>query len=306
MKKISVGLVVIGILVIGFGAILSFSLVSNKDKEKDKEKENVKVVTLKEIDDQLKASDTFIQYSNYFNITTKIESNKYVIEYQGKTRAYTSSNGSVTFNLNDNILSTELASDNLLYMNQNFVNEVLRAICILRGLEPGLVDRSLTLVTFDEATLDANGYMYDQQMPNFIFKIRLDKDIILPDLKNSYIAIEEFKSNESILGNEKAVGEYQKGNISFFYNNQLKYYYIYEYGKNGENTYKTLVNMVEFFLGKEEAENLKKEMPTLADGTYGKVTIDVDYKLAENEILYSSTDKSVYENEYSLIKIIIK
>ena len=75
MKKISIGLLISGILIIGLGVVLSFLATDDKDKGngKDKEKENIKVITLNEIDDYLKKSNLFNQYSNYFVITTKVE-----------------------------------------------------------------------------------------------------------------------------------------------------------------------------------------------------------------------------------------
>ena len=87
MKKISIGLLISGILIIGLGVVLSFLATDDKDKGngKDKEKENIKVITLNEIDDYFKKSNLFNQYSNYFDITTKVEENKYTIEYKGKT-----------------------------------------------------------------------------------------------------------------------------------------------------------------------------------------------------------------------------
>lgn len=310
MKKISISLFIIGVLVIGLGVVLSFLSVNDKDKEKgndkDNDKDNVKVITLQEIDDHFKQSQIFNQYSNYFVITTKIEENKYIIDYQGKTRAYVSSNGSVTFDLNNNVLSSTLSSDSMLYMNKNFVDEILRTVCILRGIDAGVVDRSLSLLTYEEATLEKNGYVYKRDQMNFVFKVRLDSDIILPDLNKSYISLEDFEANSVIIGDDKSIGEYKKGNILFFYNNPLKSYYIYEYGKNGDNTYKTIINMVEFFCGKEAADNLKKEMPTLVDGTFGKIIVDVDYQTKDNEIIYSSIDDSVFKEDYSLTKVIIK
>ena len=308
MKKISIGLLISGILIIGLGVVLSFLATDDKDKGngKDKEKENIKVITLNEIDDYLKKSNLFNQYSNYFVITTKVEEDKYIIEYKGKTRAYMSSSGLVTFNLKNNVLSTTIPSDNMLYMNQNFIDEVLRAVCVLRGFDEGEVYRALSLITYEESTLEKNGYVYKQEKMNFVFKVRLDSNIILPDLNNSYISLEEFETNRVIIGDEKSIGEYQKGNILFFYNNPLKSYYIYEYGKNGDNTYQTIINMIEFFCGKEEANNLKKKMPTLTDGTFGKVTIDVDYQTKDNEIIYSTIDDSVFKSDYSLTKVVIK
>ena len=303
MKKLSIFLLVIGVALLSIGAVNSFSSSGVKEPNKEVKKE---LISLGVIDDYVKKSHVFLMYSNHFVIDTKVEKNKYVIEYNPKEGSAIPDSGTLTLNLKDDVLETELFIDNTLYIKQNFVKEVLRAVCLARGIDSGLIDRSFSLIDYGKADLNKNGYLFNMGDETKIFKVSLSKDIVLPDVKNVYFTKEDFEMSKYMLGDKKAAGQMEKGNVTLFYSNPKNTYYIYEYKKNGSNTYNTIINLVEFYMGAEEAENLKKSMPVLKSGTYNKVVVDTEYVLQSGEIVFFEEDGEKYNNDYSFVKIVLK
>lgn len=303
MKKISIFLLVIGVALLGLGAINFFNNSNEKDPNTEVKKD---LISLEVIDEYVKKSHTFLSYSNYFVIDTRVEKNKYIIEYKPKEGSTNSDSGIITLNLKDDFLETELTGDNSLYMKQNFIKEVLRAVCLARGMDAGVVDRSFTLLDYGKADLNKNGYVLNMGDSTISFKVSLSKDIVLPDVENVYFTKEDFEISKYILEDKKATGQMNKGNMALFYNNPQKTYYIYEYEKNGSNTYNTIISLVEFYIGTEEAENLKKNMPALKSGTYNKVVVDTEYVLQDGELVFFEADGEKYNTDYSFVKIVLK
>ena len=242
----------------------------------------LKIITLDEIVEKFNNSETVKQYKEYgFEMKASAKDNKLTI-----TSIMGEEDSSVSYNLNDNILSNENLADEDLMSAIVLIDSIGQ----MRGYKDGELAENMNAFADEikKYTLDKEGFELKTNEESNSIKIDLSKKIPLIDLKDFYLKPDTFDMIKEFV-EEKTTGN-QSGKLAkLAYDVSLgvdeSNIYIGEKDKLTDSSYKSILSALEVMYGTETVNKFKEAYPSFKDGktTVEGFTIETNYEIEDQE-----------------------
>lgn len=275
ISKIFIALGIIICLVVIVIGIYGIFIVGKDDNK----------ITLKSIANKFEISETkdyLIDYSNTFSVTASKD--QIVIKANDNEYRYI---------LNDNILTTTI--------NKEDTNGIMLALMLIDNIEQlhdyeaEQIFNILNSEQIEEYTID-KGVEITYNEKDAIIKVDISKKLEIIDFSKLYFTKESLSDIEEFLKDRGCVHKI-KGYLILNKCGDEKENVITIGEKNNltENTYKSLLNVIEIILNTEEKEKFENEFPTLENKSSEKYNLILNPELDEllSMIFYDSTYKLV-------------
>ena len=243
----------------------------------------------------IKRENNYLSVSKYYNLDIKTTSNTITINIINDT-----TNDSMTGTLYNDILTFEiLKNDPNILLKGKLLYSVADSIGQFNGNGKGYVSSILGSLDYSKMTIKRNGIEIYSDGNNNIYKFKVNKKFELGSIADVYFTSDDFAEYKNKLLSEEYV-QTSKGNLIFYKINDgnKKIMYFGEPDTLTSRTYNSLISMAEVMYGKDATDVFQKGYKKLISGTYGYLTMTVNYVPKEDEVIY---DKLL--DNYKVLKV---
>jgi len=267
------GIIIVGIIlclaIVGIGVYGLF--FGGKDTMKNDDKKTT--VSLEQIAEKFKTATTPKSYID-FSLPFSVEIEKQSLIIQANEKEY-------KYNLDNSILSITLPKDNMDGIMMTFA--LIDSIEQLHGYEDGqIIQKLLNITEMLEYKID-RGIEIVYSENNITIKVDINKRLELIDFSNYYIETKDLANVADFIKGEGCIQK-NKGYVILHKcgSNEEAIITIGEKDSLTNNTYKTLLSVVEIIFGAEEKNNFASVFPKIENKTHERYNLIIDPQLDED------------------------
>ena len=288
MKKIGLVSIVLGIILLGTGIFLMVndtgekgeSLIDNKGDNTSNESNSTveeKHKSLQEVDSYVVKNEMALYLNNF---KTRIEEDKYIISCT-ESEDVNSQLFEFEYGYKDDVLSGSIGGEYTLE-EYVFFGIILNSVALADGYTEKEASDGAGFVWYMDNDYETNGYEVVTNDNVIDFRINLANKIKLYTADEMYIT-STFLEGVSVIKSGERNHAYSAdiGNFKFYYENDNVF--ICEKNNRTENSYKSVLEFIEFYYGNNFKDEYQNKYSSLVDSNFYSLVIDTDY----NGDLYS-------------------